>query len=124
MTQISPILLYGSKIWGAYLDYDYQVWEKSETEKVLTQFLKRILGCAIQTPNLMVRSEVGIRPLLCSIIKRSILYIKSFDHVNDILANQALEIEIDLEDEKNFLSLVMKIYTILSRTEQLLGTNK
>ena len=66
------------------------------------------MGCAIQTSNLMVRSEVGIRPLLCNIIKRSILYIKSIDQCNEILANQALEIETDIRDEKNILSLVRK----------------
>ena len=45
MSQISPILLYGSEIWGPYLESEYPSWDKSETEKVFTQFLKRILGC-------------------------------------------------------------------------------
>ena len=91
MTQISPILLYGCEVWGPYLNYDYYSWENSETEKVFTQFIKRILGCAIQSANLMVRSEVGTRPLLSNIIRRSILYIKSTSLCDETLANQYLE---------------------------------
>ena len=108
MSQISPILLYGSEIWGPYLESEYSSWDKSETEKVFTQYLKRILGCSIQTPNLMVRSELGTRPLLCNIIRRSIFYIKSVEGNDETLANQALEIETDLQDERNILSLIRK----------------
>ena len=108
MTQISPILLYGSEIWGPYLNHDYQSWENSETEKVFTQFLKRTLGCANQSPNLMTRSEVGARPLLCNIIRRSVAYIQSLDRDDKSLASQALDLEIDLYEEDNILSLVRK----------------
>ena len=107
MTQISPILLYGSEIWAPYLNFDYHSCENSQTEKVFTQFIKRILGCAIQSPNLMVRGEVGTRPLLCNIIRRSILYIKSVGLCDETLANQALEFETDLYDDKiNILSII------------------
>jgi hypothetical protein len=107
-TQILPILLYGSEVWGAYQKNDYQSWEISETERVLTQFLKRTLGCAIQTPNLMIRSETGTRPLLCNIIRRSLTYIQSLSVLDESLANQALDLEINLDDEKNILSLARK----------------
>ena len=108
MTQISPILLYGCEVWGPYLNYDYYSWENSETEKVFTQFIKRILGCAIQSPNIMLRSEVGTRPLLSNIIRRSILYIKSTSLCDETLANQALDLETDLYDDHNIFSLVRK----------------
>lgn len=107
-SQITPILLYGSEVWGPYLNYDFKSWDKCETEKISTQFLKRILGCAIQTPNLMVRSETGMRPLLCNIIRRSILYIKHIDQCNNSLANIAVDIEININDELNILSLIRK----------------
>ena len=63
-TQIVPILLYGAEVWGPYLNFDFTKWEKSEKEKTQTQFLKRVLGCNIQTPNLTSRAEVGCRSLL------------------------------------------------------------
>ena len=107
MTQISPILLYGSEIWGPYMNHDYQSWENSETERVFTQFLKRALGCAIQSPNLMTRSEVGVRPLLSNIICRSVAYIQSLDRGDNSLANQALDWETD-RYEDNILSLARK----------------
>jgi hypothetical protein len=30
---ISPILLYNSEVWGAYIDDDFTKWDKSSTEK-------------------------------------------------------------------------------------------
>ena len=56
----------------------------------------------------MVRSEVGTRPLLSNIIRRSILYIKSISLCDETLANQALESETDLYDDQNIFSLVRK----------------
>ena len=64
-SQIIPILLYGSEVWGPYTDYDYATWDKDKIERVHTQFLKRILGCNFNTTNNMVRSE-----------KRVITYVK------------------------------------------------
>ena len=51
--------------------------KKIKIEQVSTQFLKRVLGCSIQTSNIMTRGEVGRRPLLVEIIKRVIMYTKS-----------------------------------------------
>ena len=48
---IAPMLLYGSEVWGPYLDNDYLSWESSKIERVQTQFIKRLLGCNIQTNN-------------------------------------------------------------------------
>ena len=71
---ITPILLYGPEVWGPFMDYDYLTWNSSKIERVHTQFIKRLLGCSIQTSNIMARGEVGARPLLLNIIKRVIGY--------------------------------------------------
>ena len=41
---ITPILLYGSEVWGPFMSYDYLSWESTKIERVQTQFLKRLLG--------------------------------------------------------------------------------
>ena len=100
-TQITPILLYGAEIWGPYANYNFTNWESSTTERTHTQFVKRILGCDIHSPNIMVRSEVGKRPLLVNIISRSALYIKHAALNIGTLANIALDNEFSLFDDSN-----------------------
>ena len=39
-SQIVPILLYGSEVWGPYINFDNLTWGDSNTEQVHTQFLK------------------------------------------------------------------------------------
>ena len=58
-TQLVPILLYGAEVWGPYIFKNLEDWEKSETEKVHTQFLNRILSCDIRTSNIMTRTVLG-----------------------------------------------------------------
>ena len=77
-TLISPVLTYGSEVWGPYSDFNFEEWEKSKIEQVHSQFIKRMLGCNINTSNIMSRAEVGERPLLIDIIKRTISYIKKY----------------------------------------------
>ena len=74
---ISPILLYGSEVWGPFMDFDYSTWESSKIERVQTQFITRVLGCNIQTSNMMARADVAIRPLLLDIVQRVIGCINS-----------------------------------------------
>ena len=90
-SQLVPILLYGGEVWGPYLNHDFSTWEKSEIEKTHTQFLKRILGCHIHTSNIMARSEVGRRPLLCQIVGNSLNFIKHIRSNPESLAYHALE---------------------------------
>ena len=105
-TQIVPILLYGSEIWAPYSNFDLKTWDKCEVEKTHTQFLKRIMGCDIHSPNHMIRGEVGKRSLICDVITRSALYIKHVDAIDGSFANLSLDFEASLEDEKNVLTLV------------------
>ena len=72
-TQLVPILLYGVEVWGPNIFKNLENWENSKTEKVHTQFLKRLLGCDIRTSNIMTRTELGRRPLICDIIRKSAL---------------------------------------------------
>ena len=67
--QIAPILLYGAKVWAAYSNFNFSNWDKTGIERTHTQFLKRILGCDIHSPNLMVHGELGKPPLLCDAIR-------------------------------------------------------
>ena len=103
--QIKPILLYGSEIWEPYHNYNYDNWDASDTEKCHTQFLKRILGCDVHSPNLMIRSEFGLFPLLTDVICRSVTYIRHLDLTKSSLAHQALLYEMKSNDDYNILQL-------------------
>ena len=73
---IQPILLYGSEIWGPYIDMDWENWDGSKIERVHTQFLKRLLGVNRSTTNLMARAELGRHSLQEYITRRNIRYVK------------------------------------------------
>lgn len=63
---ISPILLYGSEIWG------YKEAEK--IERVLTDYCKQVLGVPSHTSNMAVLMETGRLPLYLSYYKKLIKY--------------------------------------------------
>lgn len=105
---LEPILLYGAEVWGPYVFTDLHKWERSESEKVHTQYLKRILGCDLHASNLMVRTELGRTPLICNIIRKSVLYIQNVKSRPDSLVCQALEFEGNNTDNCNIFQLVRK----------------
>ena len=104
-SQVTPILLYGAEVWGPYLNTNFNLWDKNITEMTHTQFLKRILGCNIQSPNILVRSELGRRPLLIDIISRSISFISHCELNENSLVNSALDLEISDDSANNILNL-------------------
>ena len=106
--QIKPILLYGSEVWGPYMDYDYSEWEKKKIEQVHTQYVKRILGCSIQTSNHMIRGEVGNRSLLLDVIKRVIFYKANIKERKSSIVYNALEFEMHNNIYPNFHSFLNK----------------
>ena len=55
---ISPILLYNSEIWGAYIDNDFAKWDKTVTEKAHLKFCKLYLGVNRKASNLASRGEL------------------------------------------------------------------
>lgn len=103
-----PILLYGAEVWGPYMEYDSSSWEKSKIERVQTQFLKRVLGCSIQTSNNMVRGEVGIRPLLVNTLTRVISYIKSIKNRAESTVHTAYLFEKNNVTSPNFCTFMSK----------------
>ena len=117
-TQLAPILLYGAEVWGPYVFNNLNNWEKTETEKVHTQFLKRILGCDIHTSNIMTRTEMGRKPLICNIIKKSALYIKHVKSNICSFANQALVYESENDDDNNIFQLVRKFTPFHQGTDE------
>ena len=88
-TLISPMLLYGSEVWGPFIDLDFEGWDKSKIEQVHTQFIKRILGCNFKTSNIMSRGELGVRPLLIDIIKRTMSFMQDIQKRKASLIFQA-----------------------------------
>ena len=94
---ISPILLYNSEIWGAYLKNDFNKWDKSPTEKAHLRFCKLYLGVGKKASNMASRGELGKFPLQISIYKRLFNYIT---HLNSLpetaIAKQAFLISKDL----------------------------
>ena len=115
-TQLVPILLYGAEVWGPYVFKNLINWEKSETERVHTQFLKRILGCDIRTSNIMTRTEVGRKPLICDIIRKSALFIKHVKSNVGSLAWQAMEYEKENFDDDNVFQLIRKFTPYYNET--------
>ena len=105
---ITPILLYGSEVWGPFMDYNYQTWKSSKTERVQTQFIKRLLGCCTQTSNLMARGEVGARPLLLDIIKRVIGYTNSITQRPMSTVHDAFTFECENDTNPNFSGYTQK----------------
>ena len=89
-----PILLSGSEVWGSYMDYNFNNWDRTKIERVHIQFLKRILGCNIQTSNNIIRADTGSRPLITRLIKRFIMYVKSVQQRTSSLCYDALSFEI------------------------------
>ena len=107
-SQIVPILLYGAEVWGPYMGFDYPSWEKGKIERVHTQFLKRILGCNIQTSNNMIRGEVGNRPLLIDVIKRVVTYTKNIKERPTSAVYSAYEFESTNDITPNFCNFIDK----------------
>lgn len=118
-SQIAPILLYGAEVWGPYLDYDFKEWDGTKIEQVQTQFLKRVLGCNIQTSNIMSRGEVGARPLLVEIIKRVILYHNKIVTRNSSITMAAIMFEKNNNILPNFVKYINKFNLNLDNLSQL-----
>ena len=88
------------------MNYDYLSWETTKIERVQTQFLKRLLGCSIQTSNIMTRAEVGVRPLLLSIIRRVVGYVKSIKQRPNSVVFSAFTFESKNDVNPNFCNFI------------------
>ena len=109
-TCITPILLYGSEVWAPFMNHDWIKWDATHTEKIHTQFLKRLLGVNRSTTNVLVRGELGRHSLQENILRRNINYIKYVENKDpQSLAKQAANYEIlHAEKRDSFYSLLKK----------------
>jgi hypothetical protein len=116
---ISPILLYNSEIWGAFINHDFRKWDQSPTEKIHLKFCKTYLGVNRKATNIACRGELGKFPLLLPILKR--LLMKYIIHINSLpdasLAKQTFLISKDLylNNKPSFYSNsihILKTYTV------------
>ena len=80
---ISPILLYNSEVWGAYQKNDYNKWDNSQTEKAHLRFCKLYLGVNRKATNIACRAELGKFPLLITIQKNIMNYLKHILELRD-----------------------------------------
>ena len=74
---VFPILAYGSEVWGPYLKFDFQNWDKSECEKVHLRFCKMFPEVNRKTSNIATKKELGRLPLQIPLMKRvlKVLYL-------------------------------------------------
>ena len=107
-SQIMPILLYGAEVWGPYMDFDFSLWEQGKIERVQTQFIKRVLGCNIQTSNIMVRGEVGMRPLLLNVIRSVVAYTENIKNRPTSTVYAAYDYELHNDVNPNFCTFIEK----------------
>ena len=107
-TQIVPILLYGSEVWGPYIEKTFKTWDLTNIERTQSKFLKQILGCNYQTSNDMVRADTGCRPLITQIITRHISYIKNIKRNTSKLNYDAFMYEKDNFATPNFTHFLEK----------------
>ena len=119
---IKPILLYGSEVWGSYTDFDYANWDRSNIEMTHTQFLKRALGCNVRTSNIMVRGEIGGRPLLLDIIIKTMTYINNIKERPQAIVYSALDYESNNEIAPNFSKYIDKFN--LMNSQEILNKTK
>jgi len=81
---ISPILTFGSEVWGVYVKQDFEKWDNSPTEKVHLRFCKYYLGVNRKASNIACRAELGRFPLKIFIEK---LIFKYFNHLMNLPEN-------------------------------------
>ena len=113
-TIVSPILLYNSEVWGAYIKNDFNGWDNSPTEKTHLKFCKIYLGVGRKATNIACRGELGKFPLIVDIYKRLFKY-RPITHLNSLpeetIAKQAFIISKDLYSKRvaSFYTNVMDI---------------
>ena len=114
---ISPILLYNSEVWGAYEKDNLNKWETSDIEKVNLRFCKLYLGVNKKASNVACRGELGKYPLLLTIKKNIINYLKHISQLpEDKVVKQTLNMSKDLRLNKkesyysNAVNLLKKYY--------------
>ena len=103
-TIITPILPYNSEIWGAYEKNDLNKWDNSLTENFQLRFCKLYLGANRKASNIACRGELEKLPLLITIKKNIINYIKHIPALpDDSILKQCLNISKKLHKNRDVL---------------------
>ena len=91
---VAPILLYSSEVWG---------YENSkDIEKVHLQFIKKIFGIRMSTPNYMVYGESGRYPLYIQIKLRMLNFWKKLLENPDKLCGILYRLMLNLHGTQNY----------------------
>jgi hypothetical protein len=116
-TIITPILLYNSEIWGVFEKNDLNKWDNSPAENVQLRFCKIYLGSNRKASNIACRGELGKFPLLITIKKNIINYMKYIlDLPDNSILKQSLNISKNLHVNNkesyysNMLNLLKMFY--------------
>lgn len=105
---VSPILLYGSEVLG--------VGKNDNIEKVHLQFLKRILGVRITTPNFLIYGDLGRYQLYINIKIRMLCFwsrLLETDKLSSKIYKLLYSSYIDGHSEPLFVKSIAKILMIL-----------
>ncbi len=108
---IEPIALYGCEVWGPLTNQDFTKWDKHPIETLQTELRKVLLRVQHKTPNNACRAELGLYPLIITILKRAIKFhahLKNSD--KHTLHHKALYYQ-ELTPERNALDqLVLELH--------------
>lgn len=104
-TKIQPIILYGSEVWGVYI--------QDEIERVHTFALKRFLQVSVHSSNTILYGETGRHPLSINAKVNSIRYWTKLQNLPDSrFAKQAYLMQLNMLDE-GYKNWVDNIKTLL-----------
>ena len=82
---VSPILLYNSKIWGGYVQFDFKAWDSSQIERTHLQFCKWYLEVSNKASTVAINQRILIYLLYLqnkqpdSFVKQSFFFLISLD---------------------------------------------
>ena len=101
--------------WGPYEDFDLLKWDKTDIEKVHTQFLKRLLGVNVSTTDVMIRAELGRYTLKINVDAKTVGFNKHINEQTDYqLSKLAYVYEKQIADKCNRPN----IFRFLQKTEE------
>jgi hypothetical protein len=115
-TMIKPICMYGSEVWGAYIQdwnkYNFKekifMNEAHPFEKLHIKYCKRILGLSRKASNFGSKCELGRFPIMLNIIQSIVRFICcTFTQSQESLVHKAMlqQIKYNLSHVKTFIKI-------------------
>ena len=112
---IEPVLLYASEIWGAQF-ISLKKLEMFLPEKVLLKFCKSTLQVNNHAHNWACRSELGLYPLLLSVLIKMVNFYSHMQNTNNVILQYAFT-ECKILAQKNS-GWLYKLYTYIDNIHQ------